>query len=41
MKAIHIAKSAVPEVLQLQKTPIPKPKKNQVLIIAKAASVNR
>ena len=41
MKAIHITKSGGPEVLELQETPKPRPKKNQVLIKVKAAGVNR
>lgn len=41
MKAIHITKSGGPEVLELQKTPKPIPKKNQVLIKVKAAGINR
>ncbi|MBA6154696.1 NAD(P)H-quinone oxidoreductase [Gelidibacter maritimus] len=41
MKAIHITKSGGPEVLQLQKTPKPKPEKHQVLIKVKAAGINR
>lgn len=41
MQAIHITASGGPEVLQLQETPQPKLKKNQVLIKVKAAGVNR
>lgn len=41
MNAIHITKSGGPEVLQLQETPMPTPKKDQVLIKVKAAGVNR
>lgn len=41
MQAIHITKSGGPEVLKLQETPKPTPKKNQVLLKVKAAGVNR
>jgi len=41
MKAVHITCSGGPEVLELQETPIPEPKPDQVLIKVKAAGVNR
>ncbi len=41
MRTIHVTKAGGTEVLQLQETPIPTPKRGQVLIKVKAAGINR
>ena len=41
MKVVEIKKHGGPEVLYIGSRPVPKPKKNEVLIKVKAAGVNR
>ena len=41
MKVVEIKKHGGPEVLYIGSRPVPKPKKNEVLVKVKAAGVNR
>ena len=41
MKVVEIKKPGGPEVLYIGSRPVPKPKKNEVLIKVKAAGINK